>query len=536
MKTKHYPEINAKTDFPKIEEDVLEYWKDNKTFEKSVENRPSGEKGDNEYVFYDGPPFANGMPHYGHLVTGYVKDIVPRYQTMRGRKVDRRFGWDCHGLPAELSSEKELGISGRDKIMEYGVEKFNAYCKKSVLKYSKEWEDVVTRQARWVAFENDYKTMDLPYMESVIWAFKELYNKGLMYEGVRVLPYSWAAETTVSNFETRMDNSYRERVDPAVTVMFSLKQLPLDEMPCRILVWTTTPWTLPSNLALAVGEDIDYSIYEESGTRYIVGKDLAAKYEKQLQDAVFVKTIKGSELVGRTYEPLFPFFKDTPNSFRIISADFVTTEDGTGVVHCAPGFGEDDLIVCQKEGIPVVCPVDSKGCFTQEVAPYEGMLVFDANKPIIKDLKSKGMIIKHEQYAHSYPHCWRTDEPLIYKAVNSWFVNVVKVRDRMVEHNQSIQWIPEHIKDGAFGKWLEGARDWSISRNRFWGTPIPVWKSDDSRYPRMDVYGSLDDIERDFGVRPDDLHKPFIDNLVRPNPDDPTGKSTMRRVDDVFEC
>ena len=534
-KQKHYPDIQAKADFPALEQEILDYWKKDETFKKSVALRDAGEKGSNEYVFYDGPPFANGLPHYGHLVTGYVKDIIPRYQTMRGRRVDRRFGWDCHGLPAEMDTEKFLGISGRAAISEFGIGKFNETCRQRVLMYTNEWEQTVTRQARWVAFDNDYKTMDLPYMESIIWAFKELYKKGLMYEGVRILPYSWAAETPVSNFETRMDNCYREREDPSVTIMFTLKTNE-GEKPTKVLAWTTTPWTLPSNLALCVRDDIDYDVYEEDGTRYILASALAGKYKRELANAQKIETIKGADLVGRKYEPLFDYFKDTPNAFQIIHADYVSTEDGTGIVHIAPAFGEDDMNACRPYGIPVICPVDSKGCFTKAVPDYEGMQVFDTNEPIIKRLKAEGKLVRKEMYRHNYPHCWRTDTPLIYKAINSWFVKVTAFRDKMVENNQTINWIPEHIKNGAMGMWLEGARDWSISRNRFWGTPIPVWKSDDPKYPRVDVYGSIAELEKDFGVKITDLHRPFIDTLTRPNPDDPTGKSTMRRVEDVLDC
>ena len=534
-KQKHYPDIQAKADFPALEQQILDYWKKDETFKKSVALRDAGEKGSNEYVFYDGPPFANGLPHYGHLVTGYVKDIIPRYQTMRGRRVERRFGWDCHGLPAEMDTEKFLGISGRAAISEFGIGKFNETCRQRVLMYTNEWQQTVTRQARWVAFDNDYKTMDLPYMESIIWAFKELYKKGLMYEGVRILPYSWAAETPVSNFETRMDNCYREREDPSVTIMFTLKTNE-GEKPTKVLAWTTTPWTLPSNLALCVRDDIDYDVYEEDGTRYILASALAGKYKRELANAQKVETIKGADLVGRKYEPLFDYFKDTPNAFQIIHADYVSTEDGTGIVHIAPAFGEDDMNACRPYGIPVICPVDGKGCFTKAVPDYEGMQVFDTNEPIIKRLKAEGKLVRKEMYRHNYPHCWRTDTPLIYKAINSWFVKVTAFRDKMVANNQTINWIPEHIKNGAMGMWLEGARDWSISRNRFWGTPIPVWKSDDPKYPRVDVYGSIAELEKDFGVKVTDLHRPFIDTLTRPNPDDPTGKSTMRRVEDVLDC
>lgn len=533
---KYYPEVDTKVDFPKIEEEVLAYWQKNKIFEKSVSFRPAGEKGSNEYVFYDGPPFANGLPHYGHLLTGYVKDIVPRYHTMRGKRVERRFGWDCHGLPAELDAEKFLGFSGRDKIINYGIDKFNATCRERVLMYTDEWQTTVNRQARWVDFSNDYKTMDISYMESIIWAFKTLYEKGLMYEGVKVMPYSWAAETPVSNFETRIDNAYREKEDPAVTVMFTLTPKEGEDLPLKILVWTTTPWTLPSNLALAVGPDIDYDIYEENGVRYVIGSAVVGKYKKELANAVKVGSVKGKDLEGRTYTPIFDYFQDMPGAFRVITAEYVSTEEGTGTVHIAPGFGEDDLNAATAAGIPVVCPVDSKGRFTQPIEPFVGMQVFETNKPIIKILKERGILVKQEQYKHNYPHCWRTDTPLIYKAINGWFLKVTEIKDRMVELNQNINWIPSHIKDGAFGKWLENARDWSISRHRFWGAPIPVWKSDDPKYPRIDVYGSLDELERDFGVRPNNLHRPYIDELTRPNPDDPTGKSTMRRVEDVFDC
>jgi len=531
---KPYPDVPSSPSFPKIEEEVLAFWKQEKVFERSVEERAvkKDDGSSNEFVFYDGPPFANGLPHYGHLVTGFVKDIVPRYRTLRGRRVERRFGWDCHGLPAELTSEKELGISGRHQILEFGIDKFNKHCETSVLRFTKEWEDYVTRQGRWVDFQNDYKTMDITFMESVMWAFKQLFDKGLVYEGYRVVPYSWAVQTPLSNFETRLDNSYRERQDPALTVGFLLDG---EEIPTRVLAWTTTPWTLPSNLALAVGPDIDYAIIEKDGQRLILGAGALERYERELGEWERVGSLKGSELGGRTYQPLFPYFKDAENAFRILVADFVDDSEGTGCVHMAPGFGEDDLETCREHGIPLRAPVDEAGNFTAEVPDYEDLNVLEANKPIIRDLKEQGVVIRHESYLHNYPHCWRTDEPLIYKAINAWYVKVTAFRDRMVELNKDITWIPGHIRDGLFGNWLENARDWNISRNRFWGSPIPVWKSDDPNYPRIDVYGSLDEIERDFGVRPTDLHRPMVDDLVRPNPDDPTGKSMMRRVTEVLD-
>ena len=531
---KYYPEINSSISLPEIEEKILNKWKKENTFSESLELR----KKSNEFVFYDGPPFANGLPHYGHLLTGFVKDIIPRYQTMKGNKVDRRFGWDCHGLPAEMESEKELGISGRKQIQDFGVENFNDHCRTSVMRYTKEWEGTVGRQARWVDFENDYKTMDLSYMESVIWAFKQLWDKGLVYEKDRVMPYSWKAETPLSNFETRLDDSYRERKDPAVTVKFEILdfKLKLNNNKTFLIAWTTTPWTLPSNLACAVGKDIEYCIISLNNENYVIAKSVLENYEKELDGNKIIKHILGSELIGLTYKPLFPYFKNNNNSFRVLEAEFVNTEEGTGIVHMAPGFGEDDQTVCEANGIKLVCPVDDQGKFTQEVPDYEGLQVFEANEKIIQELKQKKLLIKKESYLHNYPHSWRTDEPLIYKSVNSWYVNVSSFKNRMVELNQEINWIPSHIKEGTFGKWLAGARDWSISRNRFWGSPIPVWKSDDPNYPRTDVYGSLDEIENDFGVRPENLHRPFIDNLTRPNPDDPTGKSLMKRVPEVFDC
>ena len=514
-----------------MEETVLARWESGDTFRRSVANRPAGENGSNEFVFYDGPPFANGMPHYGHLLTGFVKDVVPRYQTMRGHRVERRFGWDCHGLPAEVEAEKELGISGHPEIAAFGIDRFNDACRTSVLRYTDEWRRYVTRQARWVDFDNDYKTLDPSYMESVMWAFKTLWDKGLVYEGFRVLAYCWRCETPLSNTETRMDDVYRDRQDPALSVWFEL------ETGERILAWTTTPWTLPSNLALAVGPDIDYALMQsDDGNTYVIAEARLGAYEKELGGARQVGTVKGSDLVGRAYTPLFPFLSDTPNAFRVLGADFVTTEDGTGVVHMAPGFGEDDQNACSAAGIPTVCPMDEHGQYTAEITPWAGRHVFDANPDVIKELKAMGHVVRHDSYNHSYPHCWRCAEPLVYRAVSSWFVQVTAFRDRMVELNKQITWVPDHIQEGSFGKWIANARDWAISRNRFWGSPIPVWKSDNPEYPRTDVYGSYEEIRRDFGVDVVDLHRPVVDDLVRPNPDDPTGKSMMRRVPEVLDC
>ena len=525
--------------FSDMEQQVLRYWDLDQTFQASCDNRETSP----EYVFYDGPPFANGLPHYGHLLTGYVKDIIPRYKTMRGYKVARVFGWDCHGLPAELEAEKQLGIKDKGQIEAMGLEKFNEYCAQSVLQYTEEWKAYVTRQARWVDFDNGYKTMDLDFMESVMWAFKTLYDNGLIYQGFRVLPYSWAEHTPLSNQETRLDDSYKMRQDPAVTVTMPLVDTPGHPLGAALagvnaLIWTTTPWTLPSNLAIAVNPDVTYAVVRTAdGERYLLAENLVAGYAKELGDYEIEHTYVGQELAGLGYQPPYDFFLDEPNAFRILVADYVTTEDGTGVVHQAPAFGEDDMITCQQAGIGVVIPVDMDGKFTSLVPPYEGMLVFDANKDIIRDLKAAGRILRHQTIEHSYPHSWRSGQPLIYMALPSWFVAVTKFRDRMVELNHDlIEWMPEHIRDGQFGKWLEGARDWNISRNRYWGSPIPVWVSDSEEYPRVDVYGSLDELERDFGVRPASLHRPYIDELTRPNPNDPTGKSTMRRVPEVLDC
>lgn len=541
------------TRFPEMEIPVLKYWEEDKTFQASIEQREGAE----EYIFYDGPPFANGLPHYGHLLTGYVKDIIPRYRTMRGNRVPRVFGWDCHGLPAELEAEKQLGIKDKGEIQEMGLAKFNEYCAESVLRYTQEWKEYVTRQARWVDFDNGYKTMDLDFMESVMWAFKQLYDKGLIYQGFRVLPYSWAEHTPLSNQETRLDDSYKMRQDPTLTVTMPIVGADEDSAGARTLAahpelqeaaaiaWTTTPWTLPSNLALAVNPEVNYVLVKvgEKGATEFVGatlvlaEPLVGAYAKELgKDHEVLATFQGKELEGLRYTPVFDYFADQPNAFRILLADYVTTEDGTGVVHQAPAFGEDDMFICQENNIELVIPVDMDGKFTSQVPEYQGQLVFDANKDIIRDLKAKGRVLRHQTIEHSYPHSWRSGEPLIYMALPSWFVAVTKFRDRMVELNQEITWMPEHIRDGQFGKWLEGARDWNISRNRYWGSPIPVWVSDNDEYPRVDVYGSLDELERDFGVRPTSLHRPEIDELTRPNPDDPTGKSTMRRVPEVLDC
>ncbi|WP_026555086.1 isoleucine--tRNA ligase [Arthrobacter sp. 35W] len=562
--------VPASVRFPEVEERILKYWDEDGTFQASIDNRSAGDDGSNEFVFYDGPPFANGLPHYGHLLTGYVKDLVARYQTQRGRRVERRFGWDTHGLPAELEAMKQLGMTDKKQIEAMGIDKFNDACRSSVMKYAGEWQNYVNRQARWVDFDNDYKTLNVEYMESVIWAFKQLHEKGLTYQGFRVLPYCWKDETPLSNHELRMDDDvYKMRQDQTVTVTFPLlageSELSKELAGVNALAWTTTPWTLPTNQALAVGPTVAYAVVPAgpngsaaAGERFLLASDLVGAHAKDLgyddgaaaAEAV-TATYLGSELEGLRYQRLWDYFADeetygTANAWQILVADYVTTTDGTGIVHQAPAYGEEDQKICEQYSIPVVLSVDEGARFlplfaTGELAEIAGVQVFDANKAITRVLKAGGRLLRQASYEHSYPHCWRCRTPLIYRAISSWYVEVTKIKERMVGLNQEINWIPENVKDGQFGKWLANARDWSISRNRFWGSPIPVWQSDDAEYPRTDVYGSLAEIEADFGRLPlnaagePDLHRPFIDELTRPNPDDPTGKSTMRRVEDVLD-
>ena len=516
--------IDTKVDFPKVEEQVLSFWEKEDVFAKSIEQRPE----DNQFVFYDGPPFATGLPHFGHLVPGTVKDVIPRYHAMKGQRVLRTFGWDCHGLPVEYEMEKSLGISGHSAIEEYGVAKFNEDCRSIVLRFTSQWKKTITRMGRWVDFDNGYRTMDKDYMESIWWVFKTLYDKGLIYQGYNILPYSPKLACPLSNFEVNL-GGYRDVVDQAITVRFLMD----GTTDTYFLAWTTTPWTLPSNLALALGPDIDYVKVKDGDEYYILGKDRLSHYYKDEDSYEIVEEYKGRDLEGLRYSPLFPYFADLKEqgAFVTVLGDYVTTEDGCGIVHTASGFGEDDYNVLKGTGIPVVCPIDDECQFTEEVPDFKGRFVKDTDKDIIIWLKERGLLVKRENYLHSYPFCYRTDMPLIYRAMSCWFVNVQKIKDTMLASNEKITWVPSHLKHGRFGKWLEGARDWAISRNRFWGNPIPVWKCDNSDY--IEVIGSVAELEEKSGVKVDDLHKHYVDDLTWPSPD---GTGTMRRIPDVLDC
>ena len=518
-----FKKINEHVCFPDQEKEILGFWDKNTIFTKSLLQR----QGAQEYVFYDGPPFATGLPHYGHLLAGTIKDVIPRYQTMIGKYVDRVFGWDCHGLPVENEMERELGIKSKREIEEYGIHRFNEACRNIVLRYTSEWEQVVRRIGRWVDFENGYRTMDKNFMESIWWVFKKLWEKKLIYEGYKVLPYCPRCATPLSNFEA--NQGYHEVDDPSITVRFKLN----NQGNCYLLVWTTTPWTLPSNMGLAVGETIDYVKVRDGSNDYILAADrLATYYQKETQPKI-IQRLKGTDLLENTYEPLFPYFKDKANdgAFRVVSAGFVSTLNGTGIVHIAPGFGEDDAAVGKTKGVPSACPVDSECRFTAEIPDFYGRFVKDCDKEIISRLKHKGNLIHRGTIRHSYPHCWRCDAPLIYRAISTWFVSIEGVKDRMLAANQLIQWVPEHIKTGRFGKWIENAHDWAISRNRYWGCPIPVWKHGESG--ETICIGSISELEELSGLKVDDIHKHFIDDVVIKSPQ---SGQTLERVPEVLDC
>ncbi len=515
--------VSNKPDFCAVELEALAYWEREKVFERTLQQRA----GAPEFVFYDGPPFATGLPHYGHLLAGTIKDIVPRYQTMRGKRVERRFGWDCHGLPVECEVEQDLGIGGKSQIEQMGVDVFNEKCRSIVLRYTREWRSTVTRMGRWVDFDNEYRTMDLPYMESIWWVFKTLWDKGLIYQGDKILPYCPRCATPLSNFET--NQGYVEVSDPAITVRFALR----DEPNAYILAWTTTPWTLPSNLALAVGAAVTYAKVYEKEAVYYLARDQVATYYPDASQYERIEEVSGRDLAGREYEPLFPYFAEQreQGAFRVVTADFVATDAGTGVVHIAPGFGEDDSALAKEKKLPVVCPVDAECRFTDAVPDYAGRSVKETDKEIVQRLKREGRLVHRTTLTHPYPHCWRCEAALIYRSVDTWFVHVEAIKPRLIELNREVNWVPAHLRDGRFGKWLEGARDWAISRNRFWGTPLPVWRSADGE--ETVCLGSVRELEERTGQKADDLHKHFMDKLEIPSRE---GRGPLRRVPEVLDC
>lgn len=509
-----------KSSFNDKELKILEFWQKEDVFKQSIENRRDCEL----FSFYDGPPFATGLPHYGHLLASTIKDVVARFKTMEGYRVPRRFGWDCHGLPIESEIEKEHNLKGGLAVQEFGVSRFNEECRKIVLRYSSQWKTTIERMGRWVEFDKTYRTMDVEFMESVWWIFSKLFEQGLVYEGYKVMPFSPQLGTPLSNFEANLN--YKEVQDPSVTIKFKL----IDAKDTYFLAWTTTPWTLPSNLALGIGAKLDYVQIKDkkSDEIYYLAKTRLDSYYKDKKDYEILDELKGSDLIDVPYEPLFDYFEGHENAFKSLSADFVSTQGGTGIVHLAPAFGEDDFYLCKESGIQPVCPINQNCCFTNQIPEYEGQFVKDADKAIIKRLKDSGKVFLHTTIMHRYPFCWRSEQPLIYKSISTWFVAVEKIKDRIIKNNQKIHWVPEYIKNGRFGKWLEGARDWAISRNRFWGTPIPIFRSEDGE---ILVLSSKAELEEKTGKKIDDLHSHYIDDLVVTH-----NNKAYKRIEEVFDC
>ncbi len=527
-----FTRVPSAVHFPELEEAILELWKETDAFAESVRSRPA----ENEYVFYDGPPFTTGSPHYGNLLAGVIKDVVPRYWTMRGFRVDRRFGWDTHGLPIEMEVEKNLGISGPRQIAEFGVDRFNEACRELVTTNTENWERVTARLGRWVDFRNDYKTMDVTFMESVWWVFRQLWDRGLIYHDFKVLPYSWGATTPLSNFEANMD--YRDTEDPSIIVRLELLESkgPLAAGD-HLLIWTTTPWTLPGNLAVAVGEDLDYVRVDLTGRtdwpdgRYWLAEARLGSYFDLLPP--IGARARGEEMVGASYDPPFQHFGEERDrgAFRILGSESVTIDEGTGLVHMAPAYGEADFLTLQAAGLDVlVDPVDAVGRFTETIPEVAGLNIKDADAVLIRLLAAKKLLVHSGRIRHSYPFCYRTGTPLIYKAIPTWFVRVEEMRDRLVKGNDSIHWVPDHVGSRRFGNWLEGARDWAVSRNRYWGSCIPVWQCTNSH---ARCIGSIDELEQLSGVHLTDLHKHFVDPVTFGCPD--CGE-TMTRVPEVLDC
>ncbi len=525
-----YEPVPAQIDFPALERKILDDWRQGAVFEKSVR------QSNREMVFYDGPPFPTGAPHFGTIFVSILKDSLARFFTMAGFSVPRRWGWDCHGLPIENAVEKQLGIADKTEIeKQLGVAAFNRACRQLVADCNSAWEVYIRKVGRWVDYRNAYRTLDRSYMESVLWVFQQCHAKGLIYKDYRVTPYCYHCETSLSFSDIRLDDATRPRQDPEVIVKFKAR----DEVggkPAYYLAWTTTPWTLVSNLVLAVGADYRYVAFEQAGAVFIMAEALLTKWQGAFgKQPVILKSFAGRELVGRRYEPLFPYFKDLADQgyFRILAGDFVTLEDGVGIVHCAPAFGEDDYWLCKRHGLGVKNPVDARGCFTPEIPELAGRNVHECNKDIIRRLKEEGALVLHRTLEHNYPHCWRCHTPIIYRSMDAWYFAVEKIKDRLLASNADIHWVPEHVKHGRFGKWLEGARDWNISRSRYWGTPIPVWECAKPGCGVRRVIGSVAELEAAAGRPMTDLHKEFLDEIVLACP---ACGGKMRRVPEVLDC
>ncbi len=540
----------AQLDLPKLEHEILEHWRANEVEYRSLHGHrpgaPAPDQSKPAFVFYDGPPFATGLPHYGHLLAGTIKDVVPRYWAMKGWSVERRFGWDCHGLPIESLVEDQLGVHGRVEIEGLGVPKFNAACRAGVLRYTEEWRKVVQRMGRWVDFDNDYKTMDVSFMESVWWVFARLWQTGRIYEGYRVQPVSPLLGTPLSNFEVAQGpqeknpatgkEGHKLRQDPSVTIRFKI--VGTDEF---LWAWTTTPWTLPSNLALAVHPEVEYAKVRVVDTGEVAWLEPGRLADYQARGRIGatqeLERRKGAELVGLRYEPLFPFFAQHADvAFRVVAAEYVTTDSGTGIVHQAPAHGEDDFQVGQREGLPIIRPMDLNGIFDARVGEFAGLRAKDADAKIIRRLKDEKKLVDQDTLVHPYPHCYRTDEPLLYMAISTWFMRVEELRDAMLANNAKIRWVPERVGSGRFGNWLAAARDWNLSRNRYWGTPLPIWRCDEDPSDMVCI-GSIAELERRCGLAPGsitDLHRESVDELSFPSDKTPGG--TMRRIKEVFDC
>jgi isoleucyl-tRNA synthetase len=533
-----YKKVNNKQSFSELEKKILKFWQEDNTFQKSINERENEE----EFVFYDGPPFATGLPHYGNILAGILKDVIPRYKTMNNYKVPRNFGWDCHGLPVENLIEKELKLKDKQAIEDLGIDKFNEACRSSVLRYVNEWEKIITRTGRWVDFKNDYKTMNPEYMESVWWVFKELWKQGLVYQGLKPMHICPRCVTPLSNFEVNL--GYTDLTDISVTAKFKIKNLENT----YFLAWTTTPWTLAGNMFLAVNSEIDYVFLSNSEETLVLAKSLVDNYKKELEGYEITKTIKGKEIVkmNLSYEALYDYYQDTKNAFKVVSADFVTTESGTGIVHIAPAFGEDDLNLGKKLGVEAIQHVKMNGCFEEGLAKNLNQKYpeFPLNYPvkdkvdnrrfdelIVKLLQKENKVFKSENLRHSYPTCWRCSTPLLNYATKSWFVSVEKIKEKLLTNNQKINWVPEHLKNGRFGKWLEGARDWAISRNRFWGAPLPIWENDLTG--KQICIGSIEELEEKTGKKITDLHKHYVDNYIfKISGED----GIYKRIPEVFDC